>query len=154
MSYLIRFVFAFTISIFSSESFAQVTKPYDRTRWFDSNSVTTDDLRRIPQSKGFGDHQDKIVIVGGRLFDGTGSSVRLATIILEGKTITRIIDVDDKNYPLDAEIIDATGKMVMPGLIDLHVHTTYVKQFNTPEELTSKSQADAALRGFERMRYF
>ena len=41
MSYLIRFVFAFTISIFSSESFAQVTKPYDRTRWFDSNSVTT-----------------------------------------------------------------------------------------------------------------
>ena len=154
MKYIIKLVFALSISIHSTEVLAQEKKPYDRTKWFDSNSVTTDDLRRIPQSKGYGDHEDKIVIVGGRLFDGTGSAVRLATIILEGKTITKIIDADDTNYPRDAEIIDASGKTVMPGLIDLHVHTTYVKQFNTPEEITSKSQADAALRGFERMRYF
>ena len=91
MKYIIKLVFALSISIHSTEVLAQGKKPYDRTRWFDSNSVTTDDLRRVPQSKGDGDHEDKIVIVGGRLFDGTGSSVRLATIILEGKTITRII---------------------------------------------------------------
>ena len=150
---VIRIVLPLILSFQSNTVLSQVTKPYDRTKWFDSNAVTTDDLRRVPQSKGYGDHEDKIVIVGGRLFDGTGSSVRLATIILEGKTITRIIDADDTNYPIEAEIIDASGKTVMPGLIDLHVHTTYVKQF-PPSELSTKSQADAALRGFERLRYF
>ena len=97
--------------------------------------------------------EEKIVIVGGRLFDGTGAPARLATVVLEGKTITKILEMDDISYPQGAEIIDATGKTVMPGLIDLHVHTTYVKQF-PPSELSTKSQADAALRGVERLRYF
>ena len=65
MKYIIKLVFALSISIHSTEVLAQEKKPYDRTKWFDSNSLTTDDLRRIPQSKGYGDHEDKIVIVTG-----------------------------------------------------------------------------------------
>ena len=132
----------------------QNKKPYDRSKWFKSGTVTTDDLRRIPQAKGYRDHSGRIVIVNARLFDGTGNPIRMSTVVLEGKTISKILAPGDTNYPDDAEIIDAKGKTVMPGLIDLHVHTTYIKQFGAPAALTSKSQADAALRGAERLRYF
>ena len=152
-SVTIRLLLVFIISFHFTEILAQRKKPYDRTQWFEPGAVTTDDLRRVPQSKGYRDHEDKIVIVGGRLFDGTGVPARLATVVLEGKTITKILEMDDFSYPQGAEIINATGKTVMPGLIDLHVHTTYVKQF-PPSELSTKSQADAALRGVERLRYF
>jgi imidazolonepropionase-like amidohydrolase len=61
------------------------------------------------------------LIKGGTLIDGTGAAPKVdADILIEGsiiKSIGKAIDV-----PADAEIIDATGMTVMPGLIDAHVH--------------------------------
>ena len=51
-------------------------------------------------------------------------------------------------------MIDAAGATVMPGLIDMHVHMTYVFDRSGPPILTLDNQADAALRGAERLRYF
>ena len=46
--------------------------------------------------------------------------------IVEGKALlyTDVIEgiVDADKVPADAEIIDAAGKYVAPGLIDLHIH--------------------------------
>ena len=150
----VKILIIFSVCLNFTIVLGQTKKPYDRSKWFKSGAVTTDDLRRLPQAKGYGDHSGKIVIVNARLFDGTGNPIRMSTVVLEGKTISKILAPGDNNYPDDAEIIDAKGKTVMPGLIDLHVHTTYIKQFNAPAPLTSESQADAALRGAERLRYF
>jgi imidazolonepropionase-like amidohydrolase len=38
--------------------------------------------------------------------------------------------------------------------VDLHTHVTYVGDFDDTPELTSMSQADAALRGVERLRFY
>ncbi len=63
-----------------------------------------------------------LVIHGGRLIDGNGGKpVDGATVIIEGNLIKRVtrgkVDV-----PKEARIIDASGKSILPGLIDNHVH--------------------------------
>ena len=62
-------------------------------------------------------------IVGGNLIDGTGSApLSDSAILMDGQ---RIIDVGRENaitIPPQAEVVDATGLTVMPGLIDCHDH--------------------------------
>jgi imidazolonepropionase-like amidohydrolase len=61
------------------------------------------------------------LIKGGTLIDGTGSAPKEnADILIEGSTIKSVGNAIDA--PADAQIIDATGMTVMPGLIDAHVH--------------------------------
>jgi imidazolonepropionase-like amidohydrolase len=58
----------------------------------------------------------------GALIDGTGADpIRGATLVFEGHTITRI---DPSGaVPRDADtVIDASHLVVMPGMIDCHVH--------------------------------
>ncbi len=142
------------LTVVSAPVCADRSRPYDRTQWFDPDTATSDDLRRVPVPQNHADHKGRIVLVGGRLFDGTGRSAFAATVVTIGKTISAVLEPGSSNYPQDAEIVDVTGKTIMPGLIDMHVHTTYVKQFGNPPETSSLSQAAAALRGVERLRYF
>ena len=49
----------------------------------------------------------------------TGSFLRDATVVVQGRTI---VSVGTAAPPAGAEIIDARGRVVMPGLIDAHAH--------------------------------
>jgi len=63
------------------------------------------------------------VVVGGRLIDGTGvNPVDDSTVIIEGKTIKAVGRRSDVRIPAGAEVLDARGKTVMPGLIESHTH--------------------------------
>ncbi|MFQ5540201.1 MAG: amidohydrolase family protein [Candidatus Binatia bacterium] len=63
-----------------------------------------------------------VVIQGGRLIDGSGGKpVDHATVIIEGNHIKRVA-AGKVNFSKEARIIDATGKTILPGLIDNHVH--------------------------------
>ncbi len=63
-----------------------------------------------------------VVIQGGRLIDGNGGKpVDHATVIIEGNRIKRVA-VGKVDFPKEARVIDATGKTILPGLIDNHVH--------------------------------
>jgi imidazolonepropionase-like amidohydrolase len=64
-----------------------------------------------------------IAIVHARLIDGMGGTpVEDATVLVRGKTIEYAGPSGGASVPKDAQIIDASGKTVMPGLADLHVH--------------------------------
>src|ERR1700679_911155 len=65
-------------------------------------------------------------------------------IYAEGETITRIGTGLDA--PPDAEIIDATGKLVFPGFIDPHVHI-YLPFMATFAKDTHETASVAALIG-------
>lgn len=61
-------------------------------------------------------------IVGGMLFDGTGAAPMPATILIEGDRIVAV--GKDVAVPRGAKVINARGKAVLPGFIDVHVHWT------------------------------
>jgi imidazolonepropionase-like amidohydrolase len=125
----------------------------DRRQYIDpEKTTTTDDPRRIPVPPGMFGAKGDLVIVGGRIFDGTGQPVRMGTIIIKDNKIAKILPPGKKDWPKDARVIDAKGKTVMPGLIDLHTHLSYTES-GVPVELAS-NESDATLRACERLRYF
>lgn len=59
------------------------------------------------------------------LIDGSGSPVqRDRTILIEGERIAAVYPSGSQPAPKDAEVRDLSGKYVIPGLIDAHVHIT------------------------------
>ena len=59
----------------------------------------------------------RTVFLGGRVFDGTGAALADADVLIEGG---RIVDVGPG---LDGdEAIDCSGKAILPGMFDTHVH--------------------------------
>ena len=61
-----------------------------------------------------------LVIAGGTIVDGTGTPARPGTVVIDGERL-RIIPAGTEP-PRAARTIDATGRVVAPGFIDLHSH--------------------------------
>ncbi len=62
------------------------------------------------------------IITNGNVFTGINEALEALTVVLEDNKVKEVsADVDLAAYP-DAEIIDAEGRTVLPGLIDCHVH--------------------------------
>jgi dihydroorotase/N-acyl-D-amino-acid deacylase len=62
-----------------------------------------------------------VLIAGGTVIDGTGSAPYRADVAISGDRIVRV-----SRSPLERDsatrVIDATGRVVAPGFIDLHAH--------------------------------
>jgi hypothetical protein len=64
-----------------------------------------------------------VAIVGGTLIDGTGRTpVTDAAVIVQDGRIQAVGKRGEVTIPQGAEVIDAKGKSVLPGLIDGHCH--------------------------------
>jgi imidazolonepropionase-like amidohydrolase len=63
-----------------------------------------------------------IALVGGRVIDGTGAppAQQPWTVVIRGERIAAV--GPQLPIPKDAEVIDVSGKVVLPGLIDMHGH--------------------------------
>ena len=82
-----------------------------------------------------------ILIQGGRVVDAASQMDKIADVYLDGGVIQEIgekLKVKDK----DDRIIDARGMVVMPGLVDLHVHFRDPGQ-TEKEDIESGSKAAA-----------
>ncbi len=60
----------------------------------------------------------KLLIRNGRVIDPDSGTDGIRDVLIDGNVIAR----DADNFLRDAQIIDATRKVVCPGLIDMHVH--------------------------------
>ena len=61
--------------------------------------------------------------VGGTLLDGTGAPpIKNSVVLVDGDRIVAVGDRKRTPLPADAGIVDTTGKWIIPGLIDAHIH--------------------------------
>jgi N-acyl-D-aspartate/D-glutamate deacylase len=59
-----------------------------------------------------------LVIRGGTVVDGTGGALRDADVGVRGRTIAAV----DKGLARGTQEIDAKGRLVTPGFVDIHTH--------------------------------
>ena len=65
-------------------------------------------------------------IVGGRIIDGTGRDpIAKGVVVVDNSAIRAVGSEGSVQIPRDAEVLDAGGKTILPGIIDCHVHSTY-----------------------------
>jgi len=84
---------------------------------------------------------NKLLIKGGRVIDSETKRDEIADVLVEGDKITQIGSIEPTS---DMEVIDAEGMIVMPGVIDLHVH---LRDFEQDYKETIESGTKAAING-------
>lgn len=74
---------------------------------------------------------DDILIKGGTVVDGTGTPGRAADVAIRDGRIAAI----EENYSGSAEtVVDAQGRIVAPGFIDIHTHSDFTLPLNPKAE--------------------
>ena len=139
------------VSLSCAHSWAQERRE-DRRKFLDPKTQVSDDPRRIVVKPGPRGPEGTIVLRGGRIFDGTGAPAREGTLVIERNKIAKILPAGATDWPKDAQVIDVSGKTVLPGLIDLHTHLTY--PLAETDFGVGMNEADATLRGAEKLRFF
>jgi len=77
-----------------------------------------------------------VILRGGWVIDGTGTERRRADLAMDGDRIARIGDLGAASAVLE---IDAAGKVLAPGFIDVHTHDDSAL-LRTPEMTAKVSQ--------------
>ena len=76
-----------------------------------------------------------VAIVHAMIIDGTGTApLENQTILIAGKYIRAMGPSAEVTVPADAEVIDATGHTVIPGIVGMHNHTFYITARGTDQE--------------------
>jgi imidazolonepropionase-like amidohydrolase len=79
--------------------------------------------------KSFGADENSLVFVHATVIDATGAPAQSdATVVIMGNRITAIGKSAAVPTPANARTVDATGKFLIPGLWDMHVHW-YAKDY-------------------------
>ncbi|MCZ6825931.1 MAG: amidohydrolase family protein, partial [Gammaproteobacteria bacterium] len=62
-------------------------------------------------------------IVGATVVDlGGGEPIRNAVVLIQGEEITAVGHATAVEIPATAEVIDAKGTWLIPGMMNMHVH--------------------------------
>lgn len=84
---------------------------------------------------------DKILIKNGHVIDPANKRDEITDVLIEDGKIIKVA----KNIPANgAQLIDATDKIVMPGIVDMHVH---LREPGREDKETICSGTKAALKG-------
>lgn len=75
-------------------------------------------------SQAFAEPQKKrLALVGGMLLDGYEMPpLHHAAVVIEGDRIVAVGPASEVKIPADASVVDTSGKVMLPGLIELHAH--------------------------------
>jgi imidazolonepropionase-like amidohydrolase len=95
-----------------------------------------------------------VAITGGTVIDATGAAPKRTDVLIHNGVIAQVGEFHPHSVPRGAELrtVEATGKTVMPGLIDAHCHMTYgesrteeeIDLYTSPELRTLRAAWNAA----------
>ena len=106
-----------------------------------AQSSGMEDTNRRRADEGDGPHE-RLILRGATIIDGTGAPPRgPVDIVIEGDRIAEIrsvgfpgVPINERRRPQDpTREIDLTGHFVMPGFVDMHVHTGGAGKAPQPE---------------------
>ena len=67
--------------------------------------------------------QDRLALVGGMLLDGYDvPPLHHAAVLIEGDRIVAVGRAAELEIPPDTEVVDTSGRVMIPGMMDLHAH--------------------------------
>ncbi len=87
-----------------------------------------------------------LLLKAGKLIVGDGKTLENVSIFIQGEKISEI--GQDLTTPPDTEVLDFSDRVVMPGIIDPHVHVCFDGGTN-PEEVKLFSDELLAIRGVQ-----
>jgi imidazolonepropionase-like amidohydrolase len=71
-----------------------------------------------------------VALTGARLIDGNGGEpVEDAVLVIRGERIERVGPAGSVPVPEGAEVVDLSGRTIMPPLINLHIHLALTRGF-------------------------
>ena len=129
-------VFVFFFILYIAPVTGQYTSPREAEKMLGQGPNPAPD-RRSDEGEG---PFERLIIRGGTLIDGTGGPPRgPVDIVIENNQIVRIasvgtpfIPIDEDRRPKDATYeLDAEGMYILPGFVDLHIHSG--NQFKAPD---------------------
>ncbi len=88
----------------------------------------------------------QLIIRNGRVIDPANSIDTQCDVVVQGGVIADVGKADDRLVDAAARVVDAGGKLVVPGLIDIHVH--FREPGDEEEETIASGSAAAVAAGF------
>ena len=86
-------------------------------------------------------------ITGATVVDLYGNEpIANAVVLIEDERITAIGSADSVDVPATAEVIDARGTWLIPGMMNMHVHLGLILPGKLAAELANETEAELALR--------
>lgn len=96
---------------------------------------------------------ETLALRGATLIDGTGAPpLENSVILIEGNEFARVGSLDDIKIPEGANIINAVGKFVIPGMMDANIHLfrdvsiEFIARYEDSLELLIAEAAQIALK--------
>jgi len=85
---------------------------------------------------------------GATLITGTGEApIENAGLLIDGKTIKKIGKAEEIQISKDVKVVDVSGKTIMPGMINCHVHIIMEPVGNPFDLILKESAVKTAMRG-------
>lgn len=85
-------------------------------------------------------HGQVLAVTGGRVvtmrdaWNGVEEVIENGVVVVEGNRILAVGAADEVEVPPGAHIVDATGKTVLPGLVDAHAHGGHARSGLVPQQ--------------------
>ena len=67
----------------------------------------------------------KIMIVGAKIFDASGSAPFEGDVLIEGNRIRAVSKTSGQLSQADCQVVDGKGKFLMPGMTEGHAHLSF-----------------------------